>query len=157
MRRINFLVKLAEEGQLKIVEPSENVKLAYIDKSRSSLRSTTILVENDQIGDAVPLAYYSMYYMLTALLYKVGIKCENHAAAIILLKELFHTDDAKIRFAKNERVDKQYYVDFKITKQDVIEMIKIAKDFNSMLHSIIEKMTTSQAAAYREELKKALL
>ena len=97
-----------------VVEPSEEIKESYSQKSRNALRSAAILLENKQIEDAVPLAYYSMYYMLTALLYKVGIKCENHAAAIILLKELFKKDNSKISFAKSERVDKQYYVDFSI-------------------------------------------
>jgi hypothetical protein len=28
-----------------------------------------------------------MYYMLLALLFRVGIKCENHSAGIMLLKQ----------------------------------------------------------------------
>lgn len=83
MKKINFLIKLKKEGNLKIVEPSEDIKESYINKSKNSLKSAKILLENDQFEDAVPMAYYSMYHMLTALLCKVGIKCENHSAAIL--------------------------------------------------------------------------
>ena len=94
--------------------------------------------------------------MLTALFYKVGIKCENHSASIIILKDLFKIDNSKISFAKTERVDKQYYVDFKLSKQEVENLVKLAEQFNSMLYNFIEKLTTKQADEYREELKKAL-
>ena len=94
--------------------------------------------------------------MLTALFYKVGIKCENHSASIIILKDLFKIDNSKISFAKTERVDKQYYVDFEISKQEVENLVKLAEQFNSMLYTFIEKLTTKQADEYREELKKAL-
>jgi len=94
--------------------------------------------------------------MLTALFYKVGIKCENHSASIIILKDLFKIDNSKISFAKTERVDKQYYVDFEISKQEVENLVKLAEQFNSMLYNFIEKLTTKQADEYREELKKAL-
>ena len=64
-----------------------------------------------------------MYNMLTALLYFAGIRCENHSASIIILKELFGIDNSKISFAKTERVDKQYYIDFKISKTEVESLI----------------------------------
>ena len=108
MKKISFLIKLKKEGKLKAVEPGEEIKESYQQKSRNSLKSAQILLQNRQIEDAVPLAYYSMYYVLTALLFKVGIKCENHSASIIILKELFRIDDSAISFAKTERVDKQY-------------------------------------------------
>ena len=156
MKKINFLTKLKEEGKLKIVEPSEEVKASYIKKSKSSLKSAKILFENGQIEDAVPMAYYSMYNMLAALLFKAGIKCENHSASIILLKELFGINNSKISFAKTERVDKQYYVDFEITKIEVENIIKSAEEFNPLIYDFIEKLTTEQVFQYREELEEAL-
>jgi hypothetical protein len=44
-----------------------------------------------------------MYNSLTALLFRVGIKCENHAGSILLLKKLFKRIDLfnAISFAKN--------------------------------------------------------
>src|SRR3989338_10827070 len=124
MRKINFLIKLKKEGKLKLIEPSGNVKESYILKSKNSLKSAEILLENGQIEDSVPMAYYSMYNMLTALLYFAGIKCENHSGSIIILRELFGIDDSKISFAKTERVDKQYYVSFKVSRADAESLIK---------------------------------
>ena len=156
MKKINFLIRLKEEGKLFIIDPSEEVKESYIKKSASSLKSSEILLGNGQIEDAVPMAYYSMYNMLTALLYKVGIKCENHSASIIILKELFGIENSKIIFAKKERVDKQYYVDFKITKEEVGNMIKSAEQFNSMLYNFSDKLTTKEALEYKREFEDSL-
>ena len=156
MKKINFLIRLKEEEKLLIIDPSEEVKESYIKKSASSLKSAEILLGNGQVEDAVPMAYYSMYNMLTAILYKVGIKCENHSASIIILKELFGIENSKIIFAKKERVDKQYYVDFKITKEEVGNMIKSAEQFNSMLYNFSDKLTTKEALEYKREFEDSL-
>ena len=156
MRKINFLIKLKKEGKLKIIEPNSNVKESYIEKSKNSLKSAEILLEKELIENSVPMAYYSMYNMLTALLYYLGIKCENHSASIIILKELFGIDNSKIEFAKTERVDKQYYIDFKITKEEVESLIKSAVKFNSILYDYIEKLTSKQITQYKEEFYKSL-
>ena len=156
MKKINFLIRLKEEEKLFIIDPSEEVKESYIRKSASSLKSAEILLGNGQVEDAVPMAYYSMYNMLTALLYKVGIKCENHSASILILKELFGIENSKIIFAKKERVDKQYYVDFKITKEEVGNMINSAEQFNSMLYDFSDKLTTKEALEYKREFEDSL-
>ena len=156
MKKINFLIRLKEEEKLFIIDPSEEVKESYIRKSASSLKSAEILLGNGQVEDAVPMAYYSMYNMLTALLYKIGIKCENHSASVIILKELFGIENSKIIFAKRERVDKQYYVDFKITKEEVGNMIKSAEQFNSMLYNFSDKLTTKEALEYKREFEDSL-
>ena len=150
------MIKLKKEGKLKIIEPNSNVKDSYIEKSRNSLKSAEILLEKKLIENSVPMAYYSMYNMLTALLYYLGIKCENHSASIIILKELFGIDNSKIEFAKTERVDKQYYIDFKINKEEVENLIKTAVEFNSILYDYIEKLTTKQIILFREEFYKAM-
>ena len=157
MKKINFLIRLKEEEKLFIIDPSEEVKESYIKKSASSLKSAEILLGNGQVEDAVPMAYYSMYNMLTAILYKVGIKCENHSASIIILKELFGIENSKIIFAKKERVDKQYYVDFKITKEEVGNMINSAEQFNSMLYDFSDKLTTKEALDHRKEFEDSLV
>ena len=156
MKRINFLAKIAEENKLRIIEPNDNMKDSYIQKANHSLKSSSILLKNNEVEDSVPLAYYSMYNMLTALLYKAGIKCENHSASIILLKKLFNLDNSKIVFAKKERLDKQYYIDFKLNNRDAEAMIKLAKEFNSILYDFIERLTSEDISKYRNELNKLL-
>lgn len=156
MKKINFLIKLKTEEKLSIIDPSDEIKESYIKKSENSLKSAIILLDNEQIDDSVSLTYYSMYNMLTALLRKTGIKCENHMGSIIILKELFNLDNSKILSAKTERVDKQYYIDFKATREQVEKMVGEAKEFNSLLYAFIEKTTAKEVSTYRNELNKSL-
>jgi uncharacterized protein (UPF0332 family) len=119
MRRIPFLNKIHNEGKLKLVDPSTEIKDAYLQRANESLSSAKVLLDIGNLKDTVALAYYAMYHTLLALLFRTGIKCENHTAAIILLKEVFAIDNSSISKAKEERVDKQYYIDFAVTKEDV--------------------------------------
>jgi len=151
MRKINFLIKLMKEEKLQIVEPSEEITNSYIKKSESNIISAKILLENDKLEEGVALTYYSMHHMLTALLRKIGIKCENHGASIILMKELFELDNSDISYAKSERVDKQYYTDFSITKIEVVEDMRKAELFNSMLLDFISKLNNVNINKYREK------
>lgn len=154
MKKVNFLNKLKKDKKLELVEPSEIIRDSYILKSYSNLISSKILLESNQLEEAVALTYYSMYHMLTALLFRVGIKCENHGGSIILLKELFEIDDSDISFAKSERLDKQYYTGFHITKQEVIDAIKIAELFNSKMLDLISRVNNKDVLMYREKFKK---
>ena len=70
MKRINFLNKLHKESKLQMIVPSEAIKDSYIAKSESNLASAKILLSNDKLEEAVSLAYYSMYHMLGALLFR---------------------------------------------------------------------------------------
>jgi len=151
MKKINFLVKLKKENKLELVEPSEEIKESYIKKSESSLASSKILIDNEKLEESVALSYYSMYHMLTALLFKAGIRCENHAGTIILMKHLFNLDNSDISSAKSERVDKQYYIDFHITKQEVEDAIKNAEDFNNRLFDFISKLNNRDIETYRKK------
>ena len=51
--------------------------------------------------NAISEAYYTMYNTLTSLFYKCGIKCENHSASAILLKEVFGLDKLYKEFNGN--------------------------------------------------------
>lgn len=142
-----------KENKLKLVEPSEKIKDSYIKKSESNIASSKILLNNGRLEESVSLAYYSMYNITTALLFKVGIKCENHTGVIILLKELFNIDNSDITFAKKERIDKQYYTDFYITKNEVGEAIRIAENFNKEVFDFISKLNNQNIMNYRKKFK----
>ena len=151
MKKTNFLSKLKKEGKLELVDSSEEIKQSYIIKSESNITSSKILLKNNKFEESVGLAYYSMYHILTALLFKIGIKSGNHTASIILLKEIFGIDNKIIKDAKTERIDKQYYVDFIITKEDVEDTIKKAEVFNSNLLDFISKMNNENINSYRNK------
>lgn len=156
MKRMNFLAKLNKEEKLKVVESSEEVKESYLEKSESNLISAKLLLDNDRLEEAVYLTYYSMYNSLLALLFRVGIKSENHAASIILLKKLFDIDNSDISFAKSERVDKQYYVDFHVTKDEVEDLIEKAEEFNKEILDFLSKLTNEKIKVYQEKFKKLI-
>ena len=141
MKKISFLIKLAKEGKLQEVEPSDDIKEAYIRRSNESLSSAKALLKIGNLKDSVALSYYSMYHCLLATLFRIGIKCENHAASIIMLKEVFNIDNSKILKAKSDRVDKQYYVDFSVNYEEAGSSIKIAEDFIAKMNDIIAKLT----------------
>jgi uncharacterized protein (UPF0332 family) len=113
MKEINFLKKLRKTGKLELVESSEEMKLSYLTKSENCLKSSKILFQNKLYENSTSEAYYSIYNSLLALLFKIGIKSENHSASIILFEKLFNNKElAKIAlWAKEERIDKQYYVE----------------------------------------------
>jgi len=156
MKKINFLIKLKKERKLELVEPSEEIKESYIRKSESNLASAKILLDNDKLEESTGLAYYSMYHLLSALLFRVGIKSENHSASIILLKEIFSLDNKEISDAKTERIDKQYYVDFAISKEDVKDTIRKAENFNSKLIDFISKINNEDITNYRKNFMNVL-
>ncbi|MBU4076581.1 MAG: HEPN domain-containing protein [Euryarchaeota archaeon] len=156
MKKSDFFNRLQEEGKLQLVPPSEEIMTSYLKKSDSHLISAKLLLENDRLEESVSLAYYSMYYMLLSLFFRVGIKCENHSAGIILLKELFSIDNSLISYAKKERIDKQYYVDFKIMKEEVEELIEAAEIFNSKILDFIEKLNSEKIAEFRMKMENLL-
>lgn len=152
MKKQDFLDKLREEGKLDLVEPSEEIKTAYLEKSDSYLMSAKLLLDNDRLEESVSMTYYSMYYAVLGLFFRVGIKCENHSAAIILLRRIFGVDNSDIASAKRERIDKQYYVDFSITKKEVEELIKRAEGFNSRTLNFVETLNAEKIAKFRERM-----
>ncbi|MBU2497105.1 MAG: HEPN domain-containing protein [Nanoarchaeota archaeon] len=156
MKKTNFLNKLIKEGKLELVEPSEEVKKAYIKKSESNMGSAKILLNSNKLEESISLVYYSMYHLLTALLFKIGIKSENHLASIVLLKRLFNQNNNEILTAKRERIDKQYYINFSITKEEVKDAIKKADIFNSEISDFISKLTNERIQEYRKTFKEII-
>ena len=153
MGELDFLNKLKKEEKLKLIESSEEITESYVEKSESNLSSAKILLENDKLEESIALTYYSMYNLLTALFFKVGIKCENHSGSIILMKRIFELDNSDIESAKKERIDKQYYTDFEIAKEDVSKAMESAEDFNSKLLDFISKLNIKTINQYREKFK----
>jgi len=158
MKKINFLIKLKKKGKLEILEPSEEIVESYLQKSESHFEAAKILLSVEKFEESVSMAYYGMYHNLLALLFKCGIKSENHAASILLLKELFNESDLakEISFGKKERVDKQYYTDFKLTRLDCKEMIMKTENFIVECKNIIKQLNEKKINELRRELSNAL-
>lgn len=155
MEKQNFLNKLEQENKLELVETSEEIKESYLGKSATSMKASQILVKSELLEESVSMSYYAMYHCLLALIFKCGIKCENHAGNILLLKELFNENELyeMISDAKEERIDKQYYVDFEITKEDTEELIEKSQEFVTKIKLVIEKLTQEEIDKIRIKFK----
>ncbi|MBW2995237.1 HEPN domain-containing protein [Candidatus Woesearchaeota archaeon] len=151
MKKPSFLNKLFKEGRIKETEPSQDVSKAYLEKSAKSHSSAKALLDIRNLEDSVAMAYYSMYHCLLSLLFRIGIKCENHAAAIIMLKKVFGLDNILISKAKTERIDKQYYIDFKVSESETQQAIESAEDFISEIKDFIDKLNNEKVKEYREK------
>ena len=158
MKRSNFLNKLKEEEKLELVEPSEDVCESYLEKSANCFASAKLLFENNLYENSVSMAYYAMYNLLIALLFKSGIKSENHSGSILLLKLLFDKKDLFkfISNAKRERIDKQYYVTTEkdeITKEASQELLVDAEDFVVKMRLVIENLSNEDVNEVRENFE----
>ena len=153
MTRQGFLKKLHKDATLQLVAPSNEMKIAYLKKSESHLTSARLLLDNDLFEQSISMAYYSMYYSVLALFFAAGIKCENHTAAIILLKEVFAIDNTDLEYAKTERIDKQYYVTSAPIRNDVVTLIHTAESFNAELLDTIDRLTNEKIEKFRKKLK----
>ena len=162
MKEINFLKKLKSEGKIELVNPSEEMKLSYLIKSENCLKSAKILFQNKLYENSISESYYCMYNSLLALLFKIGIKSENHSDSIILFRKLFNNLDlAKIiSWAKEERIDKQYYVEtkqiIKATKESCNEMILKGESFLIKMKVFISELNNEEANSIKENFNKLL-
>lgn len=158
MTNSDFLNKLKKEGRLEIVENSEQISLSYEKKSIECREVSNLAFNNGYFESAITQSYYSMYNNVLSLFFKCGIKCENHSAAAILLKDFFKQNDLYILFskAKTERIDKQYYVtpfqDNPVTKESAKEMISIAMQFNPQLIAFKNNLRLEEIKKIREKL-----
>lgn len=147
------LKKLAKLKVIQVVYPTENMKISYLEKSESSLYSAKILFENNQFEDSITLCYFSMYNSVLALLFKYGIKSENHNASIFIIKKFFEIDTSLIEKAKEKRKRKQYYPNPKTDKEEAKEAISSAEEFNANILDFIEKTNNKNIQNIRQKIK----
>src|SRR3989339_539210 len=156
MTELTFLKKLKRKGIIELVEPSEEMKSSYLIKAENCLKSAKILFQSQLYENSTSEAYYCMYNSLLLLLFKIGIKSENHSASIILFDKLFENKElVKIIFwAKEERIDKQYYVEtqqiVKVTKESCDEMILKTEDFLVKIKLLISELSNEKISSARD-------
>ncbi len=156
MRAIKLIKKLKKEGKIKIVEASEEVSKSYFLKSKNCLKAAKILSSQKLFEESISMSYYSMYNKVQGLFFLTGFKCENHSIAIFLLKEIFELENENILLAKKERIDKQYYIDFKITSKNTKELIYKTEEFNENLDSFMERLGERDIDSYKNKFIKML-
>lgn len=159
MRNLDFLNKLKRESKLELVEASEQMSLSYEKKGIECREVARLAFDNGYFESAVTQSYYSMYNNVLSLFFKCGIKCENHSAAAILLKDFFRQIELHSLFlkAKVERIDKQYYVtpsqNNPATKESAKEMVNIAMRFNPQIISFKNSLRLEEIRKIQEMIK----
>ena len=157
MKKSNFLAKLKKEGSLKLVEPSEEIAKSYTLKSEKCIKVAKLAYEAGIYENAISEAYYSIYNSVLSLFFKCGIKCENHSAALILIKKLFGLEELYLIFSelKKDRIDNQYYVPLvgaePIEKEKCLERINITKKFNNKLKSYSDNLNIQEINEIRNK------
>jgi len=156
MNKNIFLNKLKREEKLELVEPSEEIQNSYSEKSADCLKSAKLLLQNNLYENSIGMSYYTMYNLLVALLFRVGIKCENHGGSILLLKLLFGENELfkLISDAKKERIDKQYYVTTEkdgITEEIAEELLTDAEDFVLKIKLVINQLNNDSIGEIRRK------
>ena len=155
MKEINFLKKLRANKTIQLVEPSEEMKSSYLIKAENCLKSAKILFQNQLYENSISEAYYCMYDSLLSLLFKIGIKSENHSASILIFDKLFENKSLVdvISWAKEERIDKQYYVEtqqtVKVTKDSCNEMMLKAEDFLIKMKVLMNELSNEKIISAR--------
>ena len=157
----DFLNELKDDDKLELVEPSLEICSSYLEKSDNCMKSAKLLFQNDLFENSVSMSYYAMYNAATALLFKVGIKCENHNGTILIFKKLFGRFDLFkiISFAKGERIDKQYYVASKVDfigKESAHDMLSKAENFTVQTKLIIQNLKNEEIPLFRKKFESLL-
>lgn len=161
MKKQKFLTKLFKEGKLDLVEPSNEISNSYIQKAENCFKSAKLLLSNNLLENSVINSYYAMYNSLLSLLFKIGIKSENHSGSIMLLEEIFNLESLYkiIEKAKEERIDKQYYVETKgaiLEKESAKETLENAEDFLMQIKILIESLTNEQITKFRNKFREII-
>ena len=103
---------LDQKKGIELVEPSDNLRAAYLVKAEEALETLRGIKIRDW---QLTTAYYTMYHGIYSLLMKMGVKCEIHTCTIEFakrfLKKHFTTEDFDLLDkAFRARNDSQYYV-----------------------------------------------
>ncbi len=162
MKDLTFLKKLKAEKKIELIEPSEELALSYNLKSKECREVSKLTFDAEYYETTVTQSYYSMYNSVLSLFFKCGIKCENHSGSCILLYYVFCLEKLYYQFkkAKEERIDKQYYVTPKqnvpIVKESAKELILIAEKFVLELDVIKNELKLLEIKQIREKFIKIL-
>lgn len=149
-----FLARLKREGKLGLVDPSDPICQSYLLKSENCLRSARAVLREGLCENSVIDSYYAMYDSVVALLFRCGVKCENHTAAAMLLGILFDRSDLgeALGSAKKERVDKQYHVEnvgSPIDEAEAAQMMRDAERFTQEVRAFITGLGNDRILAVR--------
>jgi len=130
---------LNQKKGIELVEPSDNLRGAYLIKAEEALETVKTSKSRDW---QLTTAYYTIYHGISSLLVKIGIKCEIHSCTIEFtkryLKDHFAPEDFElIDKAFSARIDSQYYVNRQVPNQNYELILKKTPAFLVKCKNII--------------------
>jgi uncharacterized protein (UPF0332 family) len=154
MDKIKWCLK-AKNG-LELIEPNDNLSIAYLKKAEDALRAAAVLKDNKDWE--ISSCYYTMYFSLYSILMKIGIKCEIHSCTISfmqnLLKNYFTNEDIDlIEKSQKARIDTQYYSDRNISDELYKKIIDNVPLFLVKCKNILNEINEEAIKEIREELE----
>ncbi|MGO9643754.1 MAG: HEPN domain-containing protein [Candidatus Bathyarchaeia archaeon] len=147
---------LRQEKGIRLVTPSDNLLMAYLEKSHNALKSMEVNAQAGITEWAVSASYYAKYFAVYALFAKIGVKCEIHDCTIALFSDLFDTAQfhhlaRDLRKSKENRIDAQYYsTEIKV---NLDELMLRTKEFALQIEELIDGLTAQEIANLQKRLR----
>jgi uncharacterized protein (UPF0332 family) len=110
----------------------------FIDKAKESLAASKLLEENQLYDFAGARAYYTMFYIAEAFLWREGLSFSSHSAVISAFgREIARKGIVPIEFhrylidAQDKRTQGDYNIDddIKLNREDVEQLIQQSEQF----------------------------
>ncbi len=154
MTRRTPIKKTQTTTRIIVREPSSITTESYLKKSHYYLGSARLLLLHDHMEQALCMIYYSMFFAAHSLLSSVGITTKRHSTLIFLVQELFGINNASLVYVRNERIEKQYTVDSRLTKREVRKLMFEARQFGKHIEEFIDTISVGDVAKYQKQAMK---
>jgi uncharacterized protein (UPF0332 family) len=153
MSKINWCLK--KQNGLELIEPSENIAIAYLKKSEDALRAANKLEDN--LDWEISSLYYTQYFAIYSIMMKIGIKSEIHSCTLEFMKEFLNNYFEEIEIdliikSEKARNDLQYYSDRIITKAFKLRMKNETPLLFIKCKNILSNLTQKEIFEIREKL-----
>jgi len=150
---------LNQSKGIRRVNPSQNLAKAYMQKSRTAMKSMEVNAKANIVEWAVSASYYAKYFAVYALFSRIGIKCEIHDCTIALFNFLFGDDVSseviqELKQSKKDRVEVQYYT--REVKMDTAKLLSQTKFFVLEIEKIIDSLNLEKISFLQNRLKELM-
>jgi len=154
-KRIEWCLK--QRKGIRLVKPSKNLVKAYLEKSRNALRSMEVNAREGIQEWAVSASYYAKYFVVYALLSKIGARCEIHDCTIALFEYLFGRSVPpqvfhEFRKSKEDRIETQYYT--RKENLDLNQLMKSTKIFVLEIEKLLDGLNSEKIVQLQNDLEK---
>jgi uncharacterized protein (UPF0332 family) len=155
MSKIGWCLK--QSCGIKIVDANLNLAQSYFDMANESIETMKRERGKSNIF-SVSAGYYSIYYSLYGIMQKIGIKSEIHSCSIefakVYLKDFYSVEDLRLlEKAFLIRNNLQYYVDRKVSINEINFVLDGAYSFLTQSRKILYQLTSEKIKSIRESIK----